>query len=45
MYAIFRALGKQFKAETGKTVRLPRIDAEPGSTLTFDGVLLTSDGE
>ena len=45
MYAIFRALGKQFKAETGKTVRLPRLDAEPGSTLTFDEVLLTSDGE
>jgi large subunit ribosomal protein L21 len=45
MYAIFRALGKQFKAETGKTVRLPRFDAEPGSTLTFDEVLLTSDGE
>lgn len=45
MYAIFRAQGKQFKAETGKTVRLPRIEAEPGSKVTFDEVLLTSDGE
>lgn len=45
MYAIFRAQGKQFKAETGKTVRLPRMDAEPGSTITFDEVLLTSDGD
>ena len=45
MYAIFRAQGKQFKAETGKTVRLPRMEAEPGSTITFDEVLLTSDGD
>lgn len=44
MYAIFRAQGKQFKAETGKTVRLPRMEAEPGSKVTFDEVLLTSDG-
>jgi large subunit ribosomal protein L21 len=45
MYAIFRALGKQFKAEKGKTIQLPLMDAEPGSTVTFDEVLLTSDGE
>ena len=45
MYAIFRAAGKQFRAEQGKTLRLPRIDAEPGTKLTFDEVLLSSDGE
>jgi len=45
MYAIFRAQGKQFKAEKGKTVRLPRMEAEPGSTVTFDEVLLTSSGD
>jgi large subunit ribosomal protein L21 len=45
MYAIFRAQGKQFKAEKGKTVRLPRMEAEPGSKITFDEVLLTSDGD
>ena len=45
MYAIFRALGKQFKAENGKTIKLPRMDAEPGSKVTFDEVLLTSDGD
>lgn len=45
MYAIFRAQGKQFKAEKGKTVRLPRFEAEPGSTITFDEVLLASDGD
>jgi large subunit ribosomal protein L21 len=45
MYAIFRALGKQFRAEKGQTLQLPLMDAEPGSTITFDEVLLTSDGE
>jgi large subunit ribosomal protein L21 len=45
MYAIFRAQGKQFKAEKGKTIKLPRMEAEPGSKVTFDDVLLTSDGE
>lgn len=44
MYAIFKALGKQFRAETGKTLRIPLMQAEPGSTVTFDEVLLASDG-
>jgi large subunit ribosomal protein L21 len=45
MYAIFRALGKQFRAEKGKTLRLPLMDAAAGSKLTFDEVLLSSDGD
>jgi large subunit ribosomal protein L21 len=45
MYAIFRALGKQFRAEKGKTLRLPLMDKEPGAKVTFDEVLLTSDGD
>ena len=45
MYAIFRALGKQFRAEKGKTLRLPLMDAEAGAKVTFDEVLLSSDGE
>ncbi len=44
MYAIFRALGKQFRAEKGKTLRLPLMAAKPGDKLTFDEVLLSSDG-
>ncbi|NOT08751.1 MAG: 50S ribosomal protein L21 [Gemmatimonadales bacterium] len=42
MYVIFKAKGKQFKAEEGMTLRLPRFDAEPGATITFDEVLLAS---
>jgi large subunit ribosomal protein L21 len=44
MYAIFRTLGKQFRAEKGATLRLPLMDAEPGAKVTFDEVLLSSDG-
>ncbi len=43
-YAIFRALGKQFRAEKGKTLKLPLMVAEPGAKVTFDEVLLSSDG-
>ncbi len=45
MYAIFKAQGKQFKVEKGQTITVPRMEAEPGSTVTFDQVLLTADGE
>ncbi|HEU4570041.1 MAG TPA: 50S ribosomal protein L21 [Gemmatimonadales bacterium] len=44
MYAIFRALGKQFRAEKGKTLRLPLMDKQPGEKVVFDEVLLASDG-
>jgi large subunit ribosomal protein L21 len=45
MYAIFRALGKQYRAEKGKTLRLPLMaEAKAGDKLTFDEVLLSSDG-
>jgi large subunit ribosomal protein L21 len=44
MYAIFRTAGKQFKAEPGRLVKIPTVIAEPGSKLTFDEVLLGSDG-
>ncbi|MEP6573690.1 MAG: 50S ribosomal protein L21 [Gemmatimonadota bacterium] len=45
MYAIFKALGKQFRAEKGKTLRLPLMHVEPGTKVTFDEVLLASDGD
>ena len=45
MYAIIRAGGKQFRAEKGKTLRLPLMTAEAGSKVTFDEVLLSSDGQ
>ena len=44
-YVIFRAGGQQFKAETGLTIRVPLMDVDPGADVTFEEVLLTSDGD
>ena len=40
MFAVIRTGGKQFRAEPGATLLIPTLDAEPGSTVTFDDVLL-----
>lgn len=46
MYAIIRTGGKQFRAEPGKTIRVPSLAAEPGEQVTFGEVLVagTDDG-
>ena len=45
MYAIFRTAGKQFRAEPGRKLQIPSLEAEPGAKLTFEEVLLGSDGK
>ena len=45
MYAVFRTGGKQFRAEPGKKIRVPAMAVEPGDSITFDDVLLASDGK
>jgi large subunit ribosomal protein L21 len=42
MYALVEFKGKQYKAEKGSLLKVDRIDAEPGSTLEIDTVLLLS---
>lgn len=44
-YAIFEACGRQFRAEAGDSIRMPLMDGDPGTKLTFDQVLLTADGD
>ncbi|MDP3909015.1 MAG: 50S ribosomal protein L21 [Gemmatimonadales bacterium] len=44
-YAIFSSGGQQFRAEPGVTVKVPLLAAQPGSEVTFDQVLLSSDGK
>jgi large subunit ribosomal protein L21 len=44
-YAIIRTGGKQFRAESGKTIRIPTLEGEAGSKITFDDVILGSDGD
>ena len=44
-YAIIRTGGKQFRAEPGKTLRIPSIEGDAGTEITFDDVLLGSSGD
>ena len=45
MYAIIRTGGKQFRAEPGKTLRIPSVDVQPGESVRFEDILLGADGE
>ena len=45
MFAVFKSGGKQHRVSEGEVVRLELIDAEPGSSLTFDEVLLVAEGD
>jgi large subunit ribosomal protein L21 len=44
-YAIIRTGGKQFRVEPGKTYRFPTLLGDAGTEVTFNEVLLGSDGE
>jgi len=43
-YAIIRTGGKQFRAEPGKTLRIPSLIGEAGTAVEFNEVLIGSDG-
>ena len=43
MYAIIATGGKQYKVAEGDIVRIEKIDAEAGATVTFDQVIAVSD--
>ena len=43
-YAIIRAAGHQFRAEPGKTLRIPSMSGDVGAKVEFTDVLLGSDG-
>jgi large subunit ribosomal protein L21 len=42
MYALVEFKGKQYKAEKGALLKVDKIDAEPGTALAIDTVLLLS---
>ena len=45
MYAIINISGKQFKTQIGSRLKVPRQTLETGSKVTFEDVLLFSDGK
>jgi large subunit ribosomal protein L21 len=42
MYALVEFKGKQYKAEKGALLKVDKIDAEPGTAVYIDTVLLVS---
>jgi len=44
MYAVFRTGGKQYRAAQGDVLRLEKIEAAEGATISFDDVLLIGEG-
>lgn len=44
-YAIIANGGKQYKVTEGQVLELDRLQAEPGSDLVLDQVLMTVDGD
>ena len=44
MYAVIKSGGKQHRVVEGEVLKLELIDAEPGSAIEFDEVLLVADG-
>jgi len=45
MYAVVKTGGKQYRVTPGETLRVEKIEGEVGSSITFDTVLMVSDGE
>ena len=44
MYAIIATGGKQYKVSEGDVIKVEKIDAEAGNTVSFDQVIAVSDG-
>ena len=45
MYAVVSSGGKQYRVQQGEVLRVEKITGEVGSPVSFDKVLMFSDGE
>jgi len=45
MYAVFSTGGKQYRATTGDIIKVEKLEAEKGSTVELDQVLMVGEGE
>ena len=45
MYAVIKAGGKQYRIKVGEKLKVERFDAEAGSELVIDQVLMVADGD
>ena len=45
MFAVMETGGKQYRIASGEQLRVEKLSGEVGDVVTFDRVLLTSDGD
>lgn len=45
MYAIIQSGGKQYRVTEGQVVKLEKLEAEPGASVTFDRILMVGEGD
>ncbi|MGD8430375.1 MAG: 50S ribosomal protein L21 [Ectothiorhodospiraceae bacterium] len=45
MYAVIKTGGKQYRVSEGDVLRVEKLDAEQGSPVEFDQVLMVADGD
>ena len=45
MYAVIKTGGKQYKVSEGETLKIEKLEVEPGKNVTFNEVLMIADGE
>jgi large subunit ribosomal protein L21 len=45
MYAVVVSGGKQYRVMQGETLRVEKLDAEPGSEIKLDNVLMLGDAD
>lgn len=45
MYAVIKTGGKQYRVQEGDVLRIEKLDAEAGSEVNFDQVLLVGEGD
>lgn len=45
MYAVFKTGGKQYKASAGDIVRVEKLEAENGSSIELNEVLMVAEGD
>jgi len=45
MYAVIKTGGKQYKVAEGETLKIEKLELEPGKKVTFNEVLMVADGE
>ena len=45
MYAVFKTGGKQYRVSEGETLKIEKFEVEPGKKVTFNEVLMITDGK